>query len=209
MTDLHQLVEHQHQATVLFTESGRVLPARFEVADRTTVTLLLYQSPLTPPTAGHICCVQVVMGDATQIFLARVLVVVRDEDGLFLTLQQPSEIARMEARRAFRVPLTDRELPVELVGPRGRGAAWVRDLSRLGVGLQLASVGDAPEVGDFVRVRVSRPDGLLVIPGEVVRQDADVVGIAFTADAPAGLGPWVVEAESRWLQRQRAPVTPR
>lgn len=200
------LVRLRTPATLLLPEASRVLQARFDAAAAGTVSLLLYEPGAAPPTVGSVGCVQVEHDGTPHVFLARVLVVVRDDDWTFVTLQQPSALANVDARRAFRIPLTPGELPVMLCSPEGWVAGEIHDLSRFGVAVRIAASAEGPEVGDAVRLDIPNGEDRRVLAGRVVRRADALIGIAFTQDVPETIDDLVAEAEVRWLRRQRRAV---
>jgi len=199
-----RVVARREAGTVLLPRSRRALPMRFEGLDPDKLLLLLFVEPRPAPGPGSVACVQYVQDGHEKVFLTRVREVLRDDDGCFLVLEVPEQVASMESRRAFRVPVAPGDLPVEVVGPDGAASGVVKDLSALGVGITLdPGTDDAAEVGDAVRVRLGEPGQRRVLSGTVIQRSAGHLGIAFTADVPSRIGDLVAEAEARWRSRQR------
>lgn len=199
---LTDVVLAQAQASVLLTGASQALPARFEAFDGETVTLSLYGVSLDGVAPGVVGLVQFDHATRRRSFMAPVQGTDDANGTVRLTLRRPSEVARAELRRAFRVPLQRGELPVEVVGPDGPCMGHVDDVSRLGMGIRLRVTGAPPAVGDAVRIRFEWSGERLVLAGCVIQTSGEHLGVAFTADVADLVGALVDQAEARWLQRR-------
>lgn len=198
---LERLVEVRASGSVLLPKATRALPIRFDSVDEDQLILLMYVRPDPEMVSGGMACVQCLGTTQTRVFLAPVREVIEDDGVWYLVLTPPGQVASLESRRAFRIPVAPGDLPVEVNGPDGTCVGVVRDLSALGLGVAVAE-GRRPAVGDSVRVKLGEGDHRRVLSGRVIQVSKRHVGVAFTSDVPSRIGDLVADAEARWRDRK-------
>lgn len=204
---LEQAVVAEAQATVLLASAKATLPARFASVSSETVTLLLYGE--APPVAeGTVACVYHAFGAAQSAFLAPVVSLRSFDGGDYLTVQRPGEMAQLDQRRAFRVPVAQGRLAATLWFADEPYAAEVVDLSCFGTQLRFV---DAPQLlvaGQPGVVAFAEDE--TVVKGRIVRRVPRGCAVAFTP-GPDGrpdsrLATLVSQLERDWLTAHRQSV---
>ncbi|MEM6930114.1 MAG: PilZ domain-containing protein [Myxococcota bacterium] len=193
------------QAIVMLQPTICTVQARFVEADAASVTLALYTAPLDVPP-GTVACVHVA-ADRGIAFLASV-VESTVEDGIpHLRLARPGEVAQMDHRRAFRVPIVEGRLAARLSLRTTTAEGHIGDLSRFGARVVLGSTSASIAVGQRLVLSIGAGASAVVVQARVVRRTPEGCGLAFTpgpdgAPLPA-LVALVEESERDWIRRQR------
>ncbi len=205
-TPLVELVKSRAQAIVMLQPSMCTLQGRFADLDRQLVTLALYAEP--PPLADDaVACVHVAE-HRSLAFLAPVVTHWTHEGVPHLAVQRPSQIARMDQRRAFRVPVPDGTVPATLAFGTHQASGFIADLSSFGAQVVLLSTTTVIAVGQRIVLSMAGEGAAVVVKGRVVRRTALGCGVAFTPGPDGSPLPTVVElvrrVERAWLSRQRS-----
>ncbi|MEO0601649.1 MAG: PilZ domain-containing protein [Myxococcota bacterium] len=193
------------QAIVMLQPTICTVQARFVDADVASVTLSLYTEPLEVPP-GTVACVHVA-ADSGIAFLAPVVESTVEGGIPHLRLARPGEVARMDQRRAFRVPIVEGRLLARLSLRTTTAEGHVADLSRFGARIVLGSTSAPIAVGQRLVLSLGSGASAVVVQARVVRRTAEGCGLSFTPGPDGtplpGLVALVEESERDWLRRQR------
>ncbi|MBX2802780.1 MAG: PilZ domain-containing protein [Myxococcales bacterium] len=214
-------VRQEGQAVVLFQNPPSSFRARLVVLCEQTVTLRLYEVPDPLPGPGQVCCVQYFHEGGIAVFLAPAVALDEDDEGIFLTVQRPSQAVGLDGRRAFRIPVAqDEDVRWNIRTEGGQLVSGsVADISRLGahvVSPRAPRRAEPPQVavGSEVTLQLELHHASMdqplraAVAARVVRRSEQGWGVAFDCPAEDAAHPdlsrLVSEVERRMLRRQRS-----
>lgn len=200
-----ELVADRASAIVILQPATCTLQGRFVGLDAETLTLELFGEPVDVPPGSVACVYAAERRDVAFLAPVRRYGVA---DGVpVLTVQRPEEIARMDRRRAFRVPVPEGALTARLSFGTASATGWLADLSMFGAQLVLQAADGTIGVGHRVVLVIDDEDGEVVVHGRVVRRTAGGCGLSFTPGPDGKPVPRVAalvgRMEREWLRRQR------
>ena len=209
---LRRAASRRLEAYVAIPDNPGLYRARFRATTHSTVTVAMLDPVDPPPLCGTICTVTFHLGGLASSFLAHTVryTVEPDNPTHSLALTMPTEVTKVEARRVFRVPVSD-EVDVEVVARAGLVRMWGRlvDVSRKGLMFELT--GEAPDIrrGDAIVLDLAWPDGKAQLPGIVAHLRDGCCAVALDEDADlagSGLFELVSLHERLGLRRAREEV---